>query len=927
MKLADRLLSCAKDVERGLYVPLVSNVATHNKLTDFDDVPAELSASKGTHLSYFCNALLLPGSNPADAGHGIHVKPSLRVTNAGYLVITIEHDHGSVEGLEESIEWTSKRGKIYTVDEELRRYRDYSGYCAVWSGHQSVHLHFVFDTMQLLNASSELLAAERWSVHLEQASLMEAVYTICYDTVARLCTEVFCPTVPADNVMRKSHQYRRMPWGYRILRKDSNILGLKAGTVMPQLVLCENIRSNRSAKGSQQFLVPPDIKHQAQSLATRSAMASWSRREVGSELIDELRQMCRAEWRGEFPYPVRMWLDRHEWVFNFQNHPADRNPSSVCRGDHNQLLIQGKDAPEGYFVLPGELTANELGNHLALRFGLIRQRMNLELVAQSGDRTITGFARRKKRSGRTVKRVFEDGLRVHFPVYATMDHAQLQTIYRDRLRDACATSRSFNIHAVIESAEGIGKTRALFEIMANEALDTALAAGDGRVRFNAFAFRSELQAIEKAREYERETGRRAFVWRSFWNHYADACQRTGNKPISKSDFENETDVVSLLNEIKQKQPAVFDRLEVVRRELWRDGVGRSTFDSNTMLFTTHATVMSWVEGQVTRTWHHPELELSITTAEAKALRDSMILQDVVFDEPEFAELMWLLTPELSAHLLSVKAWNWKGRTALDRRELFNEFRVSGAIPPDMSFETYSELRYVDPDTLQRVEVDYWSQPFGRENSPHSIYQGCHQRPFYLGAKRWPFAGSARITYLTTETFTAETIAAVYKKATCPLFKLELDQLPPLYPIHVPVVKDKRAKAQRVRELTREILDSSNTAVVIADGLGKLKGERAMTFQGMKGHNGLAVFIIVTFLAPEMYAELTVLGQWTGQQDTVAKYYCAQISQAIGRNTGFRQKAGTKTVVVISGDLLRQIRPQLEKLDPRFVLQATPERMW
>jgi hypothetical protein len=184
--------------------------------------------------------------------------------------------------------------------------------------------------------------------------------------------------------------------------------------------------------------------------------------------------------------------------------------------------------------------------------------------------------------------------------------------------------------------------------------------------------------------------------------------------------------------------------------------------------------------------------------------------------------------------------------------------------------------------------------------------------------------------LTTETFTAETIAAVYKKATCPLFKLELDQLPPLYPIHVPVVKDKRAKAQRVRELTREILDSSNTAVVIADGLGKLKGERAMTFQGMKGHNGLAdkdVFIIVTFLAPEMYAELTVLGQWTGQQDTVAKYYCAQISQAIGRNTGFRQKAGTKTVVVISGDLLRQIRPQLEKLDPRFVLQATPERMW
>jgi hypothetical protein len=248
----------------------------------------------------------------------------------------------------------------------------------------------------------------------------------------------------------------------------------------------------------------------------------------------------------------------------------------------------------------------------------------------------------------------------------------------------------------------------------------------------------------------------------------------------------------------------------------------------------------------------------------------------------------------------------------------------------MKFEAYTELRYLDPSDLERMEVDYWSQPFGRENSAKSIYRSWHQRPFYLGIKRWPFSGSARITYLTTEAFTTEVIAAIYKKAGHPLYKLELDQLPPLYPIDVPVVKDKRAKAEDIHKLAQEILASSETTVVIADGLGKLKGERAMTFQAMKGHNGLAdkdIFVAVTFLAPEVYAQLNVLGQWTGQQDTVAKYYCAQISQAIGRNTGFRQKAGTKTVLVISGDLLRQIRPQLEKLDPRFVLQPMPKRMW
>jgi hypothetical protein len=147
---------------------------------------------------------------------------------------------------------------------------------------------------------------------------------------------------------------------------------------------------------------------------------------------------------------------------------------------------------------------------------------------------------------------------------------------------------------------------------------------------------------------------------------------------------------------------------------------------------------------------------------------------------------------------------------------------------------------------------------------------------------------------------------------------------------VHVAKDKRAKAQKVQELVQEILASNREAIVIADGLRELKGERALTFQGMKGHNGLSdkdVYIVVTFLAPEVYAELNVLGQWIGQHDIVAKYYAAQISQAIGRNTGFRQKEGTKTVVVVSSGLLRLIKPELAKLQNRFILQPTPERLW
>ena len=159
--------------------------------------------------------------------------------------------------------------------------------------------------------------------------------------------------------------------------------------------------------------------------------------------------------------------------------------------------------------------------------------------------------------------------------------------------------------------------------------------------------------------------------------------------------------------------AVFDQLEDLRRTMWVNDAGQSSFNSNTMLFTTHATVMSWVEGQATRSWHHPDFDPSITTDEAEMLRNRTVLQDVIFDEPEFGELIWLLTADLYAHLADVKQHDWKARSVVERRKLYSAIRSSGAIPSDMSFEAYSELRYLDLRSLQRADVDFKAQPFGQ----------------------------------------------------------------------------------------------------------------------------------------------------------------------------------------------------------------------
>ena len=152
------------------------------------------------------------------------------------------------------------------------------------------------------------------------------------------------------------------------------------------------------------------------------------------------------------------------------------------------------------------------------------------------------------------------------------------------------------------------------------------------------------------------------------------------------------------------------------------------------------------------------------------------------------------------------------------------------------------------------------------------------------------------------------------------------QLARVFPVHVPVSINASARANDIQALAKEILHNNANAAVIADGLGELKGDRAKSFQGMKGHNGFSqrdVYSIMTFLAPEVYARLNVIGQWIGQPDPIAQHYLAQISQAVGRNTGFRQTSDTKAVIVASSGLLRLIRDDLERLNGRVVFSSEP----
>ncbi|SDK00488.1 hypothetical protein SAMN05216338_107921 [Bradyrhizobium sp. Rc2d] len=933
-KLAQRLLSCALDTKRALYVPFGSHPYLRSRMTeDFAAVSRTITADQGTPLCFFGNPLLLPQGwgSPSFDIDGV-AKPILRATNAGFVVVTVEHDCTERSHFETICDWFN--GHFSEVDHELRQHRDYDDYCVVLSGNRSLHFHFLFNTRHLLEAPHDQPGHERWSRYHVDSAVMSNAHQVYWKMVVEIMNGLLPVPLPADRSSSSYTQLKRTPWGIRRLDEDSEIFGLSAGTTVPQLVLEEKIRTSRPPKGSAKYIVPPDftvshyVNARNQHRCAAVAGPGVDHISAGSEMVDELAMMCQAAWKTPYPKPTSMEMKRGEWVIHFRNHPTDTNPSTVARGDYTTLLVQGQNAPVGSFTLPGEMTANEIGDHLARRFGIIPNLPSPSVQAPSAS-DLPYFERLKAQAGQSFKQMYENSAARSFPHISSCTIPELQGIYRQKLWRYLNNAMFFHGDMICTSGEGIGKTTALFDLMQHAALDTAMIHDDRKVRFFVFAFRSRAQAEEKALEYASDT-RRAFVVKRFWDYYEEACAKCGVHSM-QDDFEERGNILSVLRQMADSQSMVYDELERVRKALWLAGDGTSLFTGTTVLFTTHATATLWYRTHLNRVWHHPRFDPQMDPGKLDELRAELLFEKVVFDEPEWDEFAHILSEGMYKHLSVHSRWNWQTQTLRERKESFYRMKKDDLALSNIEFDDYSELRFLDLAHFERVQVDFASQPFGRENGVKAIYISQDGKPYYFCAKRRPTADSTSWIFLTTESFTTDAIAALYKlKLNRPLLRLSLDNLPGVYPVDVPVVKNKNASAQRIQKLATDILAGGNRNVVIADKLGDLKGERARTFQGMKGYNGWSdenVFVVLTYIHPEVYGRLNALSRWLELEETIGKYYAAQLSQAVGRNTGFRKKPGTKTVVVMSPGLLRLMQAKLARFAPRVRLQLGPDKHW
>jgi len=488
---------------------------------------------------------------------------------------------------------------------------------------------------------------------------------------------------------------------------------------------------------------------------------------------------------------------------------------------------------------------------------------------------------------------------------------------------------------IIRSLEGIGKTTGLLEELALDIFDAAVSRSpDGKEQFACLACRSIEQAEAKAAEY-RNSGpdRGGVVVMSFWEHYRLACGANGVTPIEQHRFPDHS-INGVLRHIEKEQPNVFDALEARRRALWIGPDGKNLFDSGvTILATSHALAKGWHRNHVTRTWHNPDF-VPFANQDHETLRANLSVFEIVIDEPEL-DVVLNIIPEWQFDCLKRmkrKHRGWSSKNRKERHKIYQLEKAANEIPGNLSFEEFDELIRLNLDDLHPQEVSYDALPFGFDQKGTGIYSVKAGKLFYLGVQDWIRNTNARLTFLTTETLITNVLIEAYHKvpARNPIV-LDLYAPSGLFPIEVPLFTDRRSAKRNIGPFVDEILAANPNAVIIANGTNSAH-PRVLNFQRAKGVNGLDekdVFIIGTCLAPDRYAELNVIGQWLNLPGIIRQQYEDEISQAVGRNTGFRQsEKPTKTVVICPHRLYKNTLKDCFRDDSaRVRLQKVKERPW
>lgn len=845
----------------------------------------------------FTNPLVWTGINEPG------LKPSERAINVGFCVYTFEFDKASIADQLRII----YGGGLGRTDEILQRFNDYRGYEVVYGGGKSLHFHFVFDLRHWkhdLAFAGNSAYQDHWHADFPDRYLRVA-HESRWEVIRNAFRRATGIASDPDPQLRYWEQNRRLPLAVRRVHKG-HPLGLPAGSYVRQYVLASGIRRHVPRSGKSWLHFDGLLKRVDRRTSRSAARAGGDAVNLHGGISGADQSRFDAFLAMSLPKLIAGSDLRYggvefpggEPTIHVFNNENDRTPSSIMRGDHDAVLLQGAhDFLDN--VVPVGVTANRLYEAMLER-----------------DRTLIG------QSEHPLDRAFQE---------------EVQDLdgYRHFLSEHIGSAMKAAELVLILGPEGCGKSSAVME-----QIPRLIAETEGTVFVSSPSY---AQAAEKMKEFSERfwgTDYVSFEYLSLTELYRRHCP--------PSEYISEIDALDMgrsswLATIFREQPEVYAEMREYRDELH----ALRQRGKIPVLFGVHETIRRYADTGMTRLFYAPgfderwfeSMDPSTRNKYRNELRYESTLAHVVFDEVSAADL-------LTSHAEPIVRWAKQFQRSIQhlsehdkigRYLEFKKFRSAHPMPSDeqcsgksdwQTVQAILHARYDDNDDLVKVTAD--RLPFDADGG---IYKERLGGAYFVRPRDWWFK-VAPTTLLTTELVPAQIIEAFrHRSITCDqpgpdeamlddegqvdLYRVFRFDRPGLFDedgvVHVEEHKD--AKRDTLPGLVKQYMATITDVVVISDMLGGRIDEKAgvTTHLSARGSNGLSERDIVAFYtapSPSLFAQLAALDNRLGMRNSIALWYVDRFNQTCGRNRGFRAKHKRQHIAVMGHRMYRWLAPYL-----------------
>lgn len=817
----------------------------------------------------FANALRVAAQGDDDFG-----SPSTRVVVAPHHILTIEFDEAEVGFFQQQLGWLrSSRNALDSfvgqfVAHLRNRYADVVGLSVVYSGHKSLHFHFVVSTSVVTGAVSDPTSARfgfqsGWD-RLHAEFLNFAPFDIPVG-------------MKADASLRQPETFRRLPGGMRLNDQPNHLFEVPLDEPLFQGVLWEHLKLDRGGGGMEALLDPADFTRPSVSRPQRKSAPTPV--QGSADQTDEdahASQKLAAFFDGVTRQPKFAHLDRSSGapVAYFYNHALDQRPTSVMRSDFATVLVQGGN-PQGL--------TNDASNDGAL---MSRLPHPLGIMLD-----IWGYEFRREHVG--------PGGRVRSPAEAAFaEQAVDQASATKAMADVLIGSLTENVRRpetlMLCAPEGISKTRSL--MTAAPDLISALCR-EGLPSWLMFASPTYEGAKEKAEEFsamhaDDMRGMTPVVVPSFDRMYRELCGKSGylsHERAARDGYESRWDM------IRAEQSDVARRIDSTYADL------RATLAAGSpVIFTVHDVAQAWAKDT------HSRLLLSAGTIETPAdrlvAREATRLGLLVHDEISANAIVEVVASENVEGIRElVGAMGWTSRTPL--RERWKTFQASGC--KAFTFDEVCRIAAVPESEWEQVETPA-NYEYGRCVKGHEdIYAAAaDHRRWHIRRRNWAREAAHKTTVLTTEFVPLILAEHIGDWQTTSLDAPRLDR---------DAVSARPDRSLTTRTAARHVLaaraDHPTRLLAIGNKLRHLSdAETHASAKGSNAYIGEDVVQTLTMMPPEQYAHAQALNAWTGRTDLARISHIDQFNQTAGRNLGFRKRGAATHQVFINRRLFDSLAP-------------------